>query len=511
MVSANKIEILRIAETVAQEKMIDKEIVLSALEEAIVKAAKNNYGEENEVVAEINQENGDILISRKLLVVEEVKNKFLEIDLTDAKKINGAAQIDDELLDPLPPMDFGRIAAQSAKQVITSKVREAERERQYNEYKDRVGEIVNGIVKRSEFGHIVLDLGKAEGIIRKDQAIPRENLRNGDRVKAYIYDVRSELKGPQIFLSRSHPQFMAKLFTQEVPEIYDGIISIKSVARDPGSRAKIAVLTEDSSIDPVGACVGMRGSRVQAVVNELQGEKIDIINWSENVANLAIASLSPAEVLKVVLDEDQNKIEVVVSEEHLSLAIGRRGQNVKLATELTGWEIDILTEDEESSKRQEDFNTKSNLFVDSLDVDETLAQLLVSEGFGSVEEILETEKSELLSIEGFEEEIVDELISRSTKFIEEKEIKEDKKLKDLNVAKDLLEFNLLTKTMLVILAEKDIKSLEEFAGLTTDDLIGYYEDRHDKNSKVSGIFEEFNLTKDEGDELIMEARKIWLK
>ena len=510
MVSANKIEILRIAETVAQEKMIETEIVLSALEEAIVKAAKNNYGEENEVVAEINQENGEILISRKMLVVEDVKNKFLEIELKDAKKINVAAQIGDELLDPLPPMDFGRIAAQSAKQVITSKVREAERERQYNEYKDRVGEVVNGIVKRAEFGNIVLDLGKAEGVIRKDQIIPRENLRNGDRVKAYIYDVRSELKGPQIFLSRSHPQFMAKLFTQEVPEIYDGIISIKSVARDPGSRAKIAVSTDDSSIDPVGACVGMRGSRVQAVVNELQGEKIDIIKWSENVANLAIASLSPAEVLKVVLDEDQNKIEVVVSEEHLSLAIGRRGQNVKLATELTSWEIDILTEDEESKKRQEDFTSKSKLFVDSLDVDETLAQLLVSEGFGAVEEILDTDKSELLAIEGFEEEIVEELIERSKRFIEEKDIKDNQKLKEFNVSKDLLEFNFLTKTMLVTLAENNIKTLEDFAGLTTDDLIGYYEDRHDKNSKVKGMLEEYNLTKDEGDELIMEARKIWL-
>mgnify|MGYP006108351745 FL=1 len=510
MVSANKIEILRIAETVAQEKMIETEIVLSALEEAIVKAAKSNYGEENEVVAEINQENGDILISRKMLVVDDVKNKFLEIDLKDAKKINVAAQIGDELLDPLPPMDFGRVAAQSAKQVITSKVREAERERQYNEYKDRVGEVVNGIVKRAEFGNIVLDLGKAEGVIRKDQIIPRENLRNGDRVKAYIYDVRSELKGPQIFLSRSHPQFMAKLFTQEVPEIYDGIISIKSVARDPGSRAKIAVSTDDNSIDPVGACVGMRGSRVQAVVNELQGEKIDIIKWSENVANLAIASLSPAEVLKVVLDEDQNKIEVVVSEEHLSLAIGRRGQNVKLATELTSWEIDILTEDEESSKRQEDFTSKSKLFVDSLDVDETLAQLLVSEGFGAVEEILDTDKSELLAIEGFEEEIVEELIERSKRFIEEKDIKDNQKLKEFNVSKDLLEFNFLTKTMLVTLAENNIKTLEDFAGLTTDDLIGYYEDRHDKNSKVKGILEEYNLTKDEGDELIMEARKIWL-
>tara|TARA_A100000164_G_scaffold291608_1_gene265040 strand:- start:719 stop:2254 length:1536 start_codon:yes stop_codon:yes gene_type:complete len=511
MVSANKIEILRIAEAVAQEKMIDKSIVISALEEAIAKAAKSNYGEENEVIVEINQENGDISVSRKMLVVDEVKNKFLEINLKAAKKINGAAELGDELLDPLPPMDFGRIGAQSAKQVINSKVREAERERQFNEYKDRVGEIVNGIVKRMEFGNIILDLGKSEGVIRKDQTIPRENLRNGDRVRAYIYDVRSELKGPQIFLSRSHPQFMAKLFTQEVPEIYDGIISIKSVARDPGSRAKIAVFTEDGSIDPVGACVGMRGSRVQAVVNELQGEKIDIINWSENVANLAISSLSPAEVLKVVLDEDQNKIEVVVSEEHLSLAIGRRGQNVKLATELTGYEIDILTEDEESSKRQEDFSNKTNIFISSLDVDETLAQLLVSEGFGSVEEVLDAEESELLAIEGFDEEIVKELVDRSNKYLAEKEEENQTKIDNLDVSKDLIDFDLLSKSMLVKLAENNIKSLEDFAGLTTDDLIGYFEDKSDKSSKVEGLLEEFNLTKDEGDQLIMEARKIWLE
>ena len=511
MVSANKIEVLRIAEAVAQEKMIDKNIVISALEEAIAKAAKSNYGEENEVVVEINQENGDISISRKMQVVDEVKNKFLEITLKSAKKINGAAQIGDELLDPLPPLDFGRIAAQSAKQVINSKVREAERDRQYSEYKDRVGEIVNGIVKRAEFGNIILDLGKAEGVIRKDQTIPRENLRNGDRVRAYIYDVRSELKGPQIFLSRSHPQFMAKLFTQEVPEIYDGIITIKSVARDPGSRAKIAVFTEDGSIDPVGACVGMRGSRVQAVVNELQGEKIDIINWSDSIANLAISSLSPAEVLKVVIDEDQNKIEVVVSEEHLSLAIGRRGQNVKLATELTGYEIDILTEDEESSKRQEDFSIKTDTFISSLDVDETLAQLLVSEGFGSIEEIIDADESELLSIEGFDNEIVGELLERSKKYLTNKDKENQLKINELGIQKDLIDFNLLTKAMLVKLGESEIKSLEDFAGLTTDDLIGYFEDRTDKNTKVNGLLEEFNITKDEGDQLIMEARKIWLE
>ena len=304
---------------------------------------------------------------------------------------------------------------------------------------------------------------------------------------------------------------MAKLFTQEVPEIYDGIITIKSDARDPGSRAKIAVFTEDGSIDPVGACVGMRGSRVQAVVNELQGEKIDIINWSENVANLAISSLSPAEVLKVVLDEDQNKIEVVVSEEHLSLAIGRRGQNVKLATELTGYEIDILTEDEESSKRQEDFSNKTNIFISSLDVDETLAQLLVSEGFGSVEEVLDAEESELLAIEGFDEEIVTELVDRSKKYLAEKEEENQSKINNLHVSKDLIDFELLSKSMLVKLAENNIKSLEDFAGLTTDDLIGYFEDKSDKSSKVEGLLEEFNLTKDEGDQLIMEARKIWLE
>ena len=510
MVSANKIEILRIAETVAQEKMIDKSIVISALEEAIAKAAKSNYGEENEVIVEIDQSNGEISISRKMLVVEEVKNKFLEINLKSAKKINGAAQIGDELLDPLPPLDFGRIAAQSAKQVINSKVREAERDRQYNEYKDRVGEIVNGIVKRTEFGNIILDLGKAEGVVRKDQTIPRENLRNGDRVRAYIYDVRSEIKGPQIFLSRSHPQFMAKLFTQEVPEIYDGIISIKSVASDPGSRAKIAVFTEDGSIDPVGACVGMRGSRVQAVVNELQGEKIDIINWSENMANLAIASLSPAEVLKVVLDEDQNKIEVVVSEDHLSLAIGRRGQNVKLASELTGYEIDILTEDEESAKRQEDFSNKTNIFISSLDVDETLAQLLVTEGFGSVEEVIEADEAELLAIEGFDEDIVSELIDRAKKYLSQKDAENQEKIDKLEISKDLIDFNLLSKAMLVKLGDNGIKTLEDFAGLTTDDLIGYLEDRSDKNSRVPGLLEEFNLSKDESDHLIMEARKIWL-
>ena len=510
MVSANKIEILRIAEAVAQEKMIDTEIVISALEEAMVKAAKNSYGEENDVFAEIDTETGQISLSRKMLVVDDVKNKFSEISLKDAQAINSVAEIGDELLDPLPPLDFGRVAAQAAKQVITSKVREAERARQYDEFKDKIGQIVNGIVKRTEFGNIILDLGKAEGIIKRDQGIPRESLRNGDRVKAYIYEVKSETKGPQIFLSRAHPQFMSMLFTQEVPEIYDGIIEIKKVARDPGSRAKIAVSTNDGSIDPVGACVGMRGSRVQAVVNELQGEKIDIINWSENLPNLAIASLAPAEVLKVVLDEEQNKIEVVVDESHLSLAIGRRGQNVKLASELTGFEIDILTEAEESTKRQADFSEKTNMIVDAIDVDETLAQLLVSEGFTSIEEIAGTDKTEFSSIEGFDEEIVDELVNRSTQYLEKTEEENNKILSDLKVEDKFIEFWQLNSSMLVAIARNEIITLDDFAGLTTDDLIGYYEDKHDKNSRVSGMLDGFSLTRDEADQLILEARKIWL-
>ena len=511
---ADKLELLRIAEAVALEKSIDKDLIISSMETGIAKAAKSKFGQDNEIKVVINRDNGDIEIFRKLIVTENPENTNTEIKLEDAIILNETNKdkvIGDEVLQPLPSFDFGRIAAQTAKQVINFNVREAERERQFNDFIDKKDTILSGIVKRLEFGNVIVDLGKAEAIIQKNEMIPRENIKAGDRVKAYCYDVRREQRGQQIFLSRAHPKFMDQLFTQEVPEIYDGIISIKSVARDPGSRAKIAVFTEDGSIDPVGACVGMRGSRVQAVVNELQGEKIDIINWSDNVANLAIASLSPAEVLKVVLDEDQNKIEVVVSEEHLSLAIGRRGQNVKLATELTGYEIDILTEDEESSKRQEDFTNKTDIFVSSLDVDETLAQLLVSEGFGSVEEIIDTDKSELLSIEGFDEEIASELIERAKKFLSDKDEENQTKINNMKVSNDLIQFELLTKAMIVKLAENDVKTLDDFAGLTTDDLIGYLEIKGDKNSKVEGLLEEFNLTREEGDQLIMEARKIWLE
>ena len=386
-VSANRLELLQIADAVAREKSIDRGIVITAMEDAIQKAARSRYGSETEVRAEINPKTGEMRLSRLLLVVDAVENDSTQIALDDAKKRNPAAQVGDYIAEPLPPLEYGRIAAQSAKQVIVQKVREAERDRQYQEYKDRIGDIVNGIVKRVEYGNVVVDLGRGEAIVRRDEMLPREVFRNGDRIRAYIYDVRREPRGPQIFLSRTHPQFMAKLFAQEVPEIYDGIVEVRAVARDPGSRAKIAVISRDSSVDPVGACVGMRGSRVQAVVNELQGEKIDIIPWTADPANFVVNALAPAEVAKVVLDEDRQRMQVVVPDQQLSLAIGRRGQNVRLASQLTGWDIDIVTEQEESENRQAEFEKRTSLFVEALNVDEVVGQLLASEGFSSVEEL----------------------------------------------------------------------------------------------------------------------------
>ena len=358
-ISANRLELLQIADAVAREKSIDRKIVIEAMEDAIQKAAKSRYGAENDIRCEIDPKTGEARLSRVLAVVENVENDSTQITLADAQGRNAEAKIGDLIAEPLPPLDFGRVAAQNAKQVIVQKVREAERERHYSEYKDRIGEIVNGTVKRVEYGNVIVDLGRAEGIIRRDEMIPRENVRYGDRVRAFIYNVSREPRGPQIFLSRARPEFMSKLFAQEVPEIYDGVVEIKSVARDPGSRAKIAVISKDSSIDPVGACVGMRGSRVQAVVNELQGEKVDIIQWNPDAASFIVNALAPAEVTKVVLDEDTNRIEVVVPESQLSLAIGRRGQNVRLASQLTGWDIDILTEQEESERRQKEFAERS--------------------------------------------------------------------------------------------------------------------------------------------------------
>ena len=416
-VSANRLELLQIADAVAREKSIDRSIVISAMEDAIAKAARSRYGAETDVHAEINTKTGELRLARHLLVVDNVENPANQISLDEARKRNPAAQVGDTIADSLPPLEYGRIAAQSAKQVIVQKVREAERDRQYQEYKDRIGEIVNGIVKRVEYGNVVVDLGRGEAIVRRDEMLPRETMRTGDRIRAYIYDVRREPRGPQIFLSRTHPQFMAKLFAQEVPEIYDGIVEVKAVARDPGSRAKIAVISRDSSVDPVGACVGMRGSRVQAVVNELQGEKIDIIPWSPDIATFVVNALAPAEVAKVVLDEERERIEVVVPDAQLSLAIGRRGQNVRLASQLTGWDIDILTEQEESERRQAEFQKRTQTFIEALDVDEVIGQLLASEGFTSVEELAMIDEKEIAGIEGFDEDTARELQARARDYL----------------------------------------------------------------------------------------------
>jgi transcription termination/antitermination protein NusA len=505
-VSANRLELLQIADAVAREKSIDRGIVIAAMEDAIQKAARSRYGSETEVRAEINAKTGEMRLSRLLLVVEQVENDSTQISLDDAKKRNPAAQVGDYIAESLPPLEYGRIAEQSAKQVVGKKVREAERDRQYLEYKDRIGDIVNGIVKRVEYGNVVVDLGRGEAIVRRDEMLPREVFRNGDRVRAYIYDVRREPRGPQIFLSRTHPQFMAKLFAQEVPEIYDGIVEVKAVARDPGSRAKIAVISRDSSVDPVGACVGMRGSRVQAVVNELQGEKIDIIPWSADIATFVVNALAPAEVAKVVLDEERERIEVVVPDQQLSLAIGRRGQNVRLASQLTGWDIDILTEQEESERRQAEFQNRTKVFVDALNVDEVVAQLLASEGFNSVEELALIDPKEIVGIEGFDEETAGELQTRARDYLARIEAEFDDKRKELGVEDALKDVAGVTTPMLVKFGENEIKTVEDLAGAATDDLIGWSERKDNETVRYPGILDGFELSREEAEGIIMQAR-----
>ncbi len=505
-VSANRLELLQIADAVAREKSIDKQVVISAMEEAVQKAAKSRYGQDNEIKAEIDPKTGETRLHRLRLVVDKIENEATEITLDEAQIRNPAAQTGDLIAEPLPPIDFGRIAAQAAKQVIFQKVRDAEREKQFEEYKDRVGEIVHGTVKRVEYGNVVVDLGRGEAFIRRDELLPRETFRTGDRVRAYVYDVRRETRGPQIFLSRSHPQFMAKLFAQEVPEIYDGIIEIKSVARDPGSRAKIAVVSKDSSIDPVGACVGMRGSRVQAVVQELQGEKIDIIPWSFDAANFVVNSLAPAEVSKVVLDEDARRIEVVVAEDQLSLAIGRRGQNVRLASQLTGWQIDILTEAEESERRQEQFRKRTELFMTALDVDETLAQLLASENFTTIEDLAFIAPEELGEIQGIGEETGQELQRRAQEYLERQNAVFDEKRRELGVEDGVLEIEGITPAMAVALGEGGIKTVEDVAGCATDDLLGWNETVNGERKHQAGLLESFGLAADEANAIIMAAR-----
>ena len=503
-VSANRLELLQIADAVAREKSIDRSIVITAMEDAIQKAARSRYGSETEVRAEINPKTGEMRLSRLLLVVDAVENDATQIAVEDAKKRNPAAQVGDYIAEALPPLEYGRIAAQSAKQVIVQKVREAERDRQYQEYKDRIGDIVNGIVKRVEYGNVVVDLGRGEAIVRRDEMLPREVFRNGDRIRAYIYDVRREPRGPQIFLSRTHPQFMAKLFAQEVPEIYDGIVEVKAVARDPGSRAKIAVISRDSSVDPVGACVGMRGSRVQAVVNELQGEKIDIIPWTADPANFVVNALAPAEVAKVVLDEDRQRMEVVVPDQQLSLAIGRRGQNVRLASQLTGWDIDIVTEQEESEHRQAEFEKRTKLFIDSLNVDEVVGQLLASEGFNSVEELALIEEKEIAGIEGFDEDTARELQTRAREYLAKLEGELDAKRKELGVDDAVKEVTGVTTPMLVKFGENGIKNIEDLAGCATDDLCGWTERKDGESKREPGILDD--ISREEAEAMIMQAR-----
>jgi transcription termination/antitermination protein NusA len=505
-VSANKLELLQIADAVAREKAIDRKIVLGAMEDAIAKAARSRYGSETEVRAEIDPKSGELHLSRHMLVVETVENPAAQISLDDARRRHPAAQIGDTIADPLPPLEYGRIAAQSAKQVIVQKVREAERDRQYEEYKDRIGDIVNGIVKRVEYGNVVVDLGRGEAIVRRDEMLPREVFRNGDRIRAYIYDVRREQRGPQIFLSRTHPQFMSKLFAQEVPEIYDSIVEVKAVARDPGSRAKIAVVSRDSSVDPVGACVGMRGSRVQAVVNELQGEKIDIIPWSQDIATFVVNALAPAEVAKVVLDEERERIEVVVPDQQLSLAIGRRGQNVRLASQLTGWDIDILTEQEESERRHAEFENRTRMFIDALNVDEVIGQLLASEGFTSVEELAMVDTKEIAGIEGFDNDTAGELQTRARDYLAKIEAELDAKRKELGVAEELKEVPGVTTAMLVRFGENAVKTVEDLAGCATDDLAGWTDRKDGETVREAGILDGFDLSREEAEALIMQAR-----
>src|SRR3954464_15240869 len=507
-VAANRLELLQIADAVAREKVIDRGIVIAAMEDAIAKAARSRYGAETDVHAEIHPKTGELRLSRHLLVVEddELENDAQQIPLSEARKRNPAAQVGDAISETLPPFDFGRVAAQSAKQVIVQKVREAERERQYEEYKDRIGEIVNGVVKRVEYGNVIVDLGRGEAIVRRDELIPRETFRPGDRIRAYLFDVRREVRGPQIFLSRTHPQFMAKLFAQEVPEIYDGIVEVKAVARDPGSRAKIAVTSRDSSIDPVGACVGMRGSRVQAVVGELQGEKVDIIPWSVDTATFVVNALQPAEVAKVVLDEDADRIEVVVPDDQLSLAIGRRGQNVRLASQLTGWDIDILTEAEESERRQKEFVQRTELFMQALDVDEVVGQLLASEGFRSVEELAFVDVAELATIQGFDEDTAAEIQNRAQDYLTRIEVEQEARRQELGVADELREIDGVTTPMLVALGENDIKTMEDFAGCATDDLVGWTDGKGAEAVRHKGILDEFGLSRTDAEAMIMAAR-----
>ena len=507
--SANQLELLQTAEAVAREKMIDPALVVEAMEESLARAAKSRYGADMDIRVSIDRKTGKATFTRVRTVIgedEELENYQAQLTVDQAKQYLDDPKPGDTIVDEVPPVEMGRIAAQSAKQVILQKVREAERDRQYEEFKDRAGTIINGVVKREEYGNIIVDIGRGEGILRRNEKIGREAYRNGDRIRCFIKDVRRETRGPQVFLSRTAPEFMAELFKMEVPEIYDGIIEIKAVARDPGSRAKIAVVSYDSSIDPVGACVGMRGSRVQAVVNELQGEKIDIIPWNEDVPTFLVNALQPAEVTKVVLDEDAERIEVVVPDEQLSLAIGRRGQNVRLASQLTGLDIDIMTEEEESQRRQAEFEERTKLFMDTLDLDEFFAQLLVSEGFSNLEEVAYVDQDELLVIDGVDEDTANELQARARDYIDEQNRKALEAAKELGAEDSLIEFEGLTPQMVEALAKDGVKTLEDFATCADWELAGGWTTVNGERVKDDGLLEPFDVSLEEAQHMVMTAR-----
>src|SRR6056297_844796 len=506
--SANQLELLQTAEAVAREKNIEPGLVVEAMEESLARAAKSRYGAEMDIRVSIDRKTGRATFTRVRTVVEdeELENYQAEFTVEQAKQYMENPEVGQQLIEEVPPVELGRIAAQSAKQVILQKVREAERDRQYEEFKDRAGTIINGVVKREEYGNVIVDVGAGEGILRRNEKIGREAYRPNDRIRCYVKDVRREQRGPQIFLSRTEPQFMAELFKMEVPEIYDGIIEIKAVARDPGSRAKIAVISHDNAIDPVGACVGMRGSRVQAVVNELQGEKIDIIPWNEDATTFLVNALQPAEVSKVVLDEDAGKIEVVVPEEQLSLAIGRRGQNVRLASQLTNLDIDILTEEEESKRRQAEFEERTKLFMDTLDLDEFFAQLLVSEGFSSLEEVAFVEMDELLVIDGVDEGTAEELQARARDYLEEQNKLALEKAREMGVEESLIDFEGLTPQMLVALGQDDVKTLEDFATCADWELAGGWTTEGGERIKDDGLLEPFDVSLEEAQNMVMTAR-----
>ncbi|WP_370275314.1 transcription termination factor NusA [Hyphomonas atlantica] len=508
-VSANRLEILQIAKAVAEEKAIDQTIVIEAMQEAIEKAAKAKYGQEHDIRAKIDATTGEQTLWRVQTVVADdaFEDEAKELRLSEAKKLDETLEAGDELKEELPPFDFGRVAAQTAKQVIMQKVRDAERERQYNEYKDRVGEVISGVVKRVEYGHVIVDLGRAEGIIRRNDGIPRENFQTNDRVRAYLYKVSRETKGPQIFLSRAAPDFMVRLFAQEVPEVYEGVIEIKACSRDPGSRAKIGVISNDSSIDPVGAWVGMRGARVQAVVGELSGEKIDIIPWNYDDATFIVNALQPAEVSKVVLDEEERRVEVVVADDQFPLAIGRRGQNVRLASQLTGWQIDLVTETADSERYQREFQERTDLFMKALDADETLAQLLASEGFETVEEIAYVAPEDFITIEGFDEDVAEELQERAREFLERLAAENDAKRRELGVEDAVMELEGMSPSFAVRLGEEGVQTLDDVAGLVPDDITGWREPGPDgKPVWVEGVLKKGEMRKDDAQMFIMRAR-----